>query len=132
MAPGQWRRFRLYLPKHTRHISENPLALADSAPEPDIAIVDQIKSFMAPRFTSTHLVIEISVTTKAYDAAKADIYAEAEIPVYWQILPLEKLTIVMSRPIAGKYTLTENVPFEPILQANLIDQELNIRSADIP
>lgn len=132
MAPGQWRRCRLHLPKRTRHISENPLALADSAPEPDIAIVEKVKSLMAPRFTSAHLVIEISVTTKAYDAAKADTYAEAAIPVYWQILPREKLTIVMSRPIDGKYTLTENVPFEPILQANLIDQELNIRSADIP
>ena len=113
-------------------ISENPLALADSAPEPDIAIVNKVQSLNSPRFTSAHLVIEISVTTKAYDAAKADIYAEANIPMYWQILPLEKSTIVYSQPENGKYSSVETLAFETILNANLPGKTLDIRLAEIP
>ena len=113
-------------------MSENPLALADSAPEPDLAIIDRVASLNSPRFTSAHLVVEISVTTKAYDAAKADIYAEANIPVYWQILPLEKNTVVHSQPEHGKYTSVETYSFETKLSANIPGKILTIRLAEIP
>lgn len=117
---------------HFEIMSENPLALADSAPEPDLAIIDPVKTLDSPRFTSAHLVVEISVTTKAYDAAKADIYAEANIPVYWQILPVEKTTIVYSQPIAGKYTSVETLAFDAALTALLPGKHLTVRLSAIP
>jgi hypothetical protein len=75
--------------------------------------------------------VEISVTTKAYDAAKADVYAEANIPVFWQVLPLEKSTIAYSQPLEGKYTSVESIPFDTTLHANLRGQPISVRLADI-
>lgn len=112
-------------------MSENPLALADSAPEPDIAIIDRVRSLDTPRFTTAYLAVEISVTTKLYDAAKADIYAEADISYYWQILPLEKKTVVYAEPADGKYQSVTEVPFESELKVELPGKKITVLLAEI-
>jgi len=112
-------------------MSENPLALADSAPEPDIAIIDHVRSLAAPRFTTAYLAIEISITTKTYDAAKAEIYAEAQIPVYWQILPLEEKTIVYSQPSDGVYNSVVEAAYSEELRVDLPTGKFSLRLGEI-
>jgi Uma2 family endonuclease len=93
-------------------MTENPVRIGNSEPEPDIAIVEPLKSLKDPHPTFAHLIIEISVTTQVFDEAKAEIYAKGNIPMYWNILPEEKITVVYSDPGAGAYKKTERVPFD--------------------
>ena len=66
---------------------EDPLTLADSEPEPDLAVIDgKIKDYDYIRVTTARLVIEVSVSSLALDRAKAAIYAAAGIPEYWIVL----------------------------------------------
>lgn len=83
---------------------EGPMTLADSEPEPDLAL------FHAKRgdFKTTHpdtaaLAIEIAVTSLALDRAKAAIYAEAGVEEYWIVCPKEKRVEVYRRPSAQGY-----------------------------
>lgn len=110
--------------------SENPLRLGDSEPEPDLAIVSALQSIHDPHPTSAWLVIEVSVTTRSLDAAKADVYAAGGIPVYWNILPEEQITIVHSGP-RGIYTNNQVVSFSDSLRLSLPGQSLEVCLVDV-
>lgn len=104
--------------------SENPLTLKHSEPEPDIAIVDFREDFYAtghPQFA--HLIIEISLSTIAFDRDKADIYASANIPEYW-IFNLQNKTLeIYKEPMSDKYQLTTILKstdsIQPLFQSNI-------------
>lgn len=87
--------------------SENPLIFSHSVPEPDLAIVDFREDFYAKEHPSfAHLVIEIALSTNAFDRDKADIYASAKIPEYW-IFNLQNKTLeVFQNPDQDKYQTT--------------------------
>ncbi|MBE7439912.1 MAG: Uma2 family endonuclease [Spirochaetales bacterium] len=96
-------------------LKEDPITLIDSEPEPDLAIVPARHSIHDEHPTFAYLVVEVSVTTQAIDAEKADMYARGNIPVYWNILPLENTTVVYSKPNANGYTSEKRIPFsEPL------------------
>jgi Uma2 family endonuclease len=59
-----------------------------SLPEPDVAVVrGSEREFMArhPRGRDTVLVIEVARTSQVIDRLKADIYARAQVSVYWLV-----------------------------------------------
>jgi len=74
---------------------EQPLTLADSEPEPDLAIVPASPDDYAGGHPQTALlVIEVAISTEERDTAKADIYAGAGVPEYWLILPAAREVVV--------------------------------------
>lgn len=86
--------------------NQSPLTLTDSEPEPDVAVVTGTEETY--RFEHPHtalLAVEISVTTLAKDREKADLYAEANVPEYWIILPERGLVEVYTEPRQGLYSV---------------------------
>ena len=67
--------------------TQNPISLADSEPEPDLAVIrGRIRDYgrRHPGAPDVGLVMEISDTSLDRDRlAKKRIYAEARIPRYW-------------------------------------------------
>jgi Uma2 family endonuclease len=83
---------------------EEPLTLADSEPEPDIAVVRGLrKDFATAHPKTAELVIEIAVSSAALDRANATLYAEAGVKEYWIILAVERRVEVYRRPQSGNY-----------------------------
>ena len=83
---------------------EDPLTLAASEPEPDIAIVKgSFEDFKHKHPVRAELVIEIAISSLELDREKAEIYALAGIPEYWIIVPRDAVVEVYQEPIEGKY-----------------------------
>ncbi len=83
-----------------------PLALsADSAPEPDIAVVEGTPAdFVEAHPDTALLVVEVSSRSLAFDRGeKQGVYARAEIPTYWIANLMEGVLEVYSDPAGGRY-----------------------------
>lgn len=92
------------LPSQFTLLREDPLAFADSVPEPDLAIVrGDERDFADHHPTTGALVIEIAVTSAAEDRSLAALYAEAGVEEYWIVLPTERRIEVYRRPERGTY-----------------------------
>ena len=96
------------LPDTLRLRNEAPLSLADSSPEPDIAVVPGPR----PRYryqhpTTARLIIEIAVSSEALDREKAAIYAEAGVEEYWIVLPDRAVIERFTLPGTAGYALHE-------------------------
>lgn len=64
--------------------NEQPLALPDSDPQPDVVVVAGKFEDYSGHPTTALLVVEVSDSTLARDLTeKAQLYAEAAIPEYW-------------------------------------------------
>lgn len=86
-------------------IKEDPLTLGDSEPEPDLAVIaGRRRDFDHVRLTTALLTIEVAVTSLGLDHAKADLYAEADIPEYWIVLAKRDAVEVYTAPVNGVYT----------------------------
>ena len=100
---------------------EDPLTLADSEPEPDLAIVRGDEKAFAERHPVTAaLVIEVAVTSAAEDRALAALYAEAGVEEYWIVLPRDRQIEVYRRPSAGAYAERTVVEGDVILACGSI------------
>ena len=76
---------------------EEPLTLADSEPEPDIAVVTGgPDDYRNAHPTTAWLVIEVAIATVAIDRAKTEAYAAAGVAEYWIVMP-ESRTIEIHR-----------------------------------
>ena len=83
---------------------EDPLTLADSEPEPDVAIVrGEPEEFFEAHPRSAELVVEVSVSSPALDRENASLYAEAGVKEYWIVLGRERQVEVYRRPENGRY-----------------------------
>ncbi len=78
--------------------------------EPDLAIISRglykrsAKGFARPRAEDVLLVVEIAVSSLAYDRdVKAQLYAQHGIPEYWLIDANERTTWVHKGPSAGNW-----------------------------
>ena len=92
------------LPANFVLFQQDPPTLADSEPEPDIAIVrGTVRDFFSHHPTTAALVIEIAVTSATEDRALAALYAEAGVEEYWIVLPRERQIEVYRRPGGGTY-----------------------------
>lgn len=90
---------------------EDPLTIGNSEPEPDLAVIPGKESdYDEHHPTTADWVIEVAVTTRAVDEAKADIYSSAGIPKYWLVIPSEKTIRVYELIKDGAYEhVTDNV-----------------------
>ena len=82
-------------------ISQDPITLSTSEPEPDIAVIQGLlEDFTArhPGSGEIPLVVEVSESTLATDRYKAGIYAAAGIPIYWIVNLTERVVEVYSLP----------------------------------
>ena len=97
--------------------NQEPITLQNSEPEPDIAIVRGALTDYATRHPMHHevaLVVEVADTSLITDRYKAELYAEAMIPVYWLINLIEECVEVMTGPqrLANQYSYGLSQRFE--------------------
>ena len=83
---------------------EDPLTLADSEPEPDVAVVAGNESDFLERHPNTaELVVEVAISSPVLDRANISLYAEAGVKEYWIVLGRERLIEVYRRLEGSKY-----------------------------
>jgi Uma2 family endonuclease len=93
-------------------ISEaHPITLADSEPEPDIAVVRSPRSKYRNRHPlpeDIYWLIEVSDTTLDYDLGiKKKAYARAKICEYWSVDANQKLIRVFHKPQGDDYQVVQ-------------------------
>lgn len=100
---------------------ESPLRLADSEPEPDVAIVrgtaDDVRRTHP---TTAELVVEIAVSSAALDRANCGLYAEAGVKEYWIVLAKEEQVEVFTAPQEGVYALKRVVARGEVLSSVVV------------
>ena len=110
---------------------EDPIALADSEPEPDISVVrGSDRDFVAAHPTSAELVVEIAVSSLALDRELALLYAEAGVKEYWIVLANDRNVEVYRRPEGGRYQEKHLVGDREILECSSVPA-MRIRVADL-
>ena len=94
-------------------LQESPIKIADSEPEPDISLLEGNYDDFGDKYPETAaFVVEVAFNSLEDDLYKADIYASANISIYW-ILDLQNQKIlVFENPINGKYTFQKAVGLE--------------------
>jgi Uma2 family endonuclease len=98
-------RFQKALPSGFVVFQGVPLRLADSEPEPDVAVVRGGEADFEKRHPSTAaLVVEVAVSSPDLDRANAPLYAEAGVEEYWIVLGLERQVEVYRWPANGVYS----------------------------
>jgi Uma2 family endonuclease len=96
------------LPQDHHLRKEEPLTFRYSEPEPDIAIVaGTIAAFRDHHPSTAKFVAEIAVTSVEIDRAKANLFAEAGVPIYWLILAEERRVEIYEQPQQGRYQVTQ-------------------------
>jgi Uma2 family endonuclease len=83
---------------------EDPLTLADSEPEPDIAVVRGSEAdFFKAHPATAELIIEVAVSSPALDRENASLYAEAGVKEYWIVLGTERRVEAYRQPTREGY-----------------------------
>lgn len=96
---------------------EDPLTLTASEPEPDISIVKgQFEDFGDGHPNFAELVIEVAVSSLELDRAKISVYAEANIPEYWIVIPEQELIERYTQPEQGQYQQQEQLTVADTLE----------------
>jgi Uma2 family endonuclease len=100
---------------------EDPIALADSEPEPDIAVVLGTEAeFFRAHPTTAELVVEVAVSSPALDRENASLYAEAGVTEYWIVLGTEGRVEVYRRPENGRYQVTRVFEAKDIIECSSV------------
>lgn len=119
---------RPLLPSSNELRKEEPLTLANSEPEPDIAIVEEGSYDPENCHPSTaQWVIEVAVSSEAIDREKASIYAEAGIPEYWLVLPEKKLLERFTDPSGEAYLCHESLRFDTTVETKALKLVIDLR-----
>jgi len=83
---------------------QNPIALRDSVPEPDVAVVKPRSDFYAgsrPTAADILLLIEVADSTLEFDRTdKLQLYAESGIPEYWIVNLIDRQIEVYRQPLS--------------------------------
>ena len=103
---------------------EEPLTLAESEPEPDVAVVQGTpKDYRTAHPCTAEFVVEVAVTTLELDRDKAEIYAAAGVPEYWIVVPEEHAVEVFRDPSASGYgTRVRHIEPDTTLRSNSLPQ----------
>jgi putative restriction endonuclease len=84
---------------------EQPLTLADSEPEPDLAVVQgRPADFRLEHPNTADLVVEVCVTTIDFDRSKLPAYAKAGVKECWLVLGMEKQIEVYSELSGDRFS----------------------------
>jgi Uma2 family endonuclease len=104
IAKWLYDRILVQVPQELTVRFESPLRLADSEPEPDVAVVrGSASDFRHAHPATAELVIEIAVSSAALDRQNAQLYAEANVTEYWIVLGREQQIEVFRQPREGAY-----------------------------
>lgn len=90
-----------WLPSGWHIRSQDPITLAGSEPEPDVAVVrGKLDDYGArhPNGDEVALIVEVAETSLVTDRYKAQIYAAAGIPCYWIVNLPERVVEVYAMP----------------------------------
>jgi Uma2 family endonuclease len=105
---------------------QGPLQLADSEPEPDLAIVRADEDRPESHPGSALLVVEVADSSLRHDlTVKMQLYAKAGIPEYWLVIVPRRQVEVLTEPdaAAGDYrrrqTLDEGGELRPRFRRGL-------------
>lgn len=110
---------------------EDPLMLADSEPEPDIAVVrGEEHQFFSRHPATAEWVIEVAVSSPALDRENASLYAEAGVKEYWIVLGAERKIEVYQRPESGRYQKTDVFDADVLLECTAVPG-VRIKGAEI-
>jgi Uma2 family endonuclease len=94
------------IPKKYCIVSQGPVTLSDSEPEPDLAVwIGTAQDYRTrhARASEVVLLVEISDTSLATDRGeKLQLYAEAKIPVYWIVNLQDRIVEVYTLPRGGR------------------------------
>lgn len=115
---------RRVLPLGWRTMTQDPITLVDSEPEPDVAVVrGDARRYLArhPGPTEVTLVVEIADSSLGVDrGAKQRIYARAGIPLYWIVNLVDRCVECYAAPVGpaqnpryssvGAYPAGEHLP----------------------
>ena len=83
---------------------EEPLTLANSEPEPDIAVVSGCpEDYRTAHPATAAFVVEVAIATLGIDRAKAAVYAAADIPEYWIVIPEAQTVEIFRSPSSSGY-----------------------------
>ena len=83
---------------------EQPILCGDSEPEPDISIIrGTINDYATEHPHTAELVVEICVSTHAYDRSKLRAYARAGVKECWLVLAPEQQIEVHRQPLGDAY-----------------------------
>ncbi len=98
--------------------NQEPITLQNSEPEPDVAVIrGELLDYADrhPQIGDVALVIEVADTTLVTDRFKAQLYAQAGIPVYWIVNLSERVIEVMQAPksSAGLAAYEKSGQFRP-------------------
>jgi Uma2 family endonuclease len=111
---------------------EEPLTLADSEPEPDVAVVRGTpEDYRSQHPATADLLIEVAIATVDLDRDKADVYAAAGVAEYW-IVVVEEGAVEVYRDLspAGYRTTLRFTDRETLLRPGRLPQAA-IRLANI-
>jgi Uma2 family endonuclease len=93
-------------PANSLIMSQNPITLSSSEPEPDFSASEPPKSkydTRNPGPDEVYLVVEVADSSLAFDSnEKLEMYAAAGIPVYWVVNLIDKRVEVYTKPKGGK------------------------------
>ncbi len=110
---------------------EDPLALADSEPEPDIAVVrGEERQFFSQHPATAEWVIEVAVSSPALDRENASLYAEAGVKEYWIVLGAERKIEVYQRPENGRYQKMDVLGADVLLECAAVPG-VRVKGAEI-
>jgi len=102
---------------------EDPLTLADSEPEPDIAVVTgQPEDYRTAHPRTALLVIEVAISTVEVDREKASVYAQAGVAEYWLVLADSATIEVFTQPEAAAYRTRRTVRRGEILASTVLPE----------
>jgi len=103
--------------------TEQPITIADSEPEPDLAVVAGTNDDYPDNHpTTAELAIEIAVTSHDFDRQKASIYAEAGVKEFWIVLVPERQVEIHRRPEGGAYREVTRVGAEGVAQCAVLPE----------
>ncbi len=108
-------------------LQESPISIGDSEPEPDISTVAGTYDDFGDKHPETAaFVVEVAFSSFQDDLLKADIYASANISIYW-ILDLQNNKIeVFQKPVSGKYTLHTTHTLEEKIPLPLTNRTISL------
>lgn len=108
--------------------TQEPITLADSEPEPDVAVIQGALRQYADRHPGaeeTALVIEVADSSLSRDRGqKKQIYARAGIPVYWIVNLIERKIEVYSEPSELDYQRRQDIESDEEITVVIEGREL--------
>ena len=108
-------------------LQESPISIGDSEPEPDISTIAGTHDDFGDKHPETAaFVVEVAFSSFQDDLLKADIYASANISIYW-ILDLQNNKIeAFQNPESGKYTLHTTHTLEEKIPLPLTNRSISL------